>query len=87
MHLATVYDHEAGQVTHFVNGEILTRLQIEKSTAPLTLGDTEIGNWGTPPTYSPQKIRNLNGRIDELVLFGEALSDDEVRGFYESGRL
>ena len=38
------------------------------------------------PTYSPQKIRNLNGRIDELVLFGEALSDNEVFDLYESGK-
>ena len=86
MHLATVHDHDSGQVTHFANGEVLARLQIQKSTAPLTLGDTEIGNWGTPPTYSPQKIRNLNGRIDELVLFGDALSDNEVRELYESGK-
>lgn len=86
MHLATVYDRDAGQVTHFVNGEVLARLPIQESTVPLTLGDTEIGNWGTPPTYSPQKIRNLNGRIDELVLFGAALSDNEVRELYESGK-
>ncbi|TWU33250.1 LamG-like jellyroll fold domain-containing protein [Novipirellula artificiosorum] len=86
MHLATVHDRESRQVTHFANGEVLARLRIQESTVPLTLGDTEIGNWGTPPTYSPQKIRNLNGRIDELVLFGEALSDTEVGELYELGK-
>ncbi len=86
MHLATVYDPEARQVTHFANGEVLSRLPIQTANVPLTLGDTEIGNWGTPPTYSPQKIRNLNGRIDELVLFGMALSDREVQDLYESGK-
>lgn len=86
MHLATVYDRRAGKVTHFANGKVISRLPIEDATGPLTLGDTEVGNWGAPPTYSPQKIRNVNGRLDELVLFSEALSDNEVRDLYESGR-
>jgi concanavalin A-like lectin/glucanase superfamily protein len=86
IHLATSYDGAKGEVTHFVDGKVVGRQKVQTAKVSLTLGDTEIGNWGTPPTYSPQKIRNLNGRIDELVLFSEALSEREVRDLYESGR-
>ena len=34
-----------------------------------------------------QKIRNFNGKIDELTLFGDALSPAEIQSLYTDGRL
>ena len=87
LHLAVVYDSSDGTVTHFANGAVVAKGDIGKNRrVALTIGDAEIGNWGEPPEYIPPKIRNLNGRIDELVVFGEALSENEIQEFYEIGR-
>jgi hypothetical protein len=68
-----------------VDGRPVSREEIHlKST--LRIGDAEIGNWGLPTTESGNPVRNFNGRIDEILLFGEALSPDEVRSLYERGR-
>ncbi len=48
--------------------------------------ETEIGNWGTPVKYSPQKIRNFNGQIDELTLFSTALTAKEIQTLCIAGR-
>ena len=86
-HLATVYDSQARQVTHYINGESVGVSSLKTDDFKLRFGETEIGNWGTPMEYSPQKIRNFNGQIDELTLFGNALSSEEVQSLYSYGRL
>lgn len=85
-HLATVYDGSNATVTHFVNGRPAGSQPIVTHPFPLRFGDVEIGNWGAPVNYSPQKIRNLNGRIDELTLHRVPLSADEVLAVFELGR-
>ena len=35
--------------------------------------------------YSPQKIRNFNGQIDELTLFSKALIAKEIQSLYTTG--
>ena len=35
--------------------------------------------------YSPQKIRNFNGQIDELALFSKALTAKEIQSLYSAG--
>jgi hypothetical protein len=52
----------------------------------LRIGDAEIGNGGLPTLESGNPVRNFNGRIDEILLFGEALSPDDVRRFHERGK-
>ncbi len=79
LHLAIVYDAPRGEVVFYVDGELMGRRAIRNQPLTIQLGDTEIGNWGTPPTYSPTKIRNLNCRTDELILFGDALSQNEIQ--------
>lgn len=85
-HLATVYDSQARQVTHYINGNNVGSSPLGTDNFRLRFGETEIGNWGTPVEYSPQKIRNFNGQIDELTLYSTALSETEVIELYEIGR-
>ncbi|MDC0265725.1 LamG domain-containing protein [Mariniblastus sp.] len=84
-HLATVYDSESAQVTHYINGKNVGESPIKTDNFKLRFGETEIGNWGTPVKYSPQKIRNFNGQIDELTLFSKALTAIEIQSLYTAG--
>ena len=85
-HLATVYDSQARLVTHYINGKNIGSSSVITDDCKLRFGETEIGNWGTPMQYSPQKIRNFNGQIDELTLYGDALSSEEIRSLHNVGR-
>ena len=81
MHLASVFDPKNRIVSHYVNGERVSREEIAPDFVieSLRIGNGEIGNWGQPfredPTFA---IRNLNGRMDEIAIFGAALSDQEI---------
>ncbi|MEW4489925.1 LamG-like jellyroll fold domain-containing protein [Thalassoglobus sp. JC818] len=88
VHLATVYDAENSCVVHYVNGELATRQPL-KSAPPglLSIGNATIGNWSAPTSRQPRSsIRNLNGCMDELIIFGQPIDEDEVRRLYEVGR-
>lgn len=89
VHLAAVYDPLNRVVQQYVNGhqvssEVITdRFFVEK----LRIGPAEIGNWGQPLRKSPDfAVRNLNGGIDEMAIFGEALKADEIKQLYENGK-
>ena len=89
LHLATTYDVDTGQTTHYLNGkeihsEIIPEAQLVKTTR---IGAATIGNWSdsTRPDAS-FAIRNLNGRIDELAIFAAALTADEIKEMYENGK-
>ena len=88
VHLVTVFDAAAGQVRHYVNGALLTQEPIRPSASgQLTIGSATIGNWSLAGAkHQSTKIRNLNGRIDELVVFGEALSEQEIQHIFQVGR-
>jgi hypothetical protein len=88
VHLATVYDADRSYVAHYVNGKLALRepLQVPASGL-LTIGNATIGNWSAPtPQHRGSSIRNLNGCMDELIVFGQALDDQEIRHIYEVGR-
>jgi len=55
IHLVTVYDSNSQAVTHYIDGKQVGQSTIKTTGFPLTFGNMEIGNWGTPVTYSPQK--------------------------------
>ena len=88
MHLATVYDAEQASVTHYVNGRLVSREPLEKpASGLLEIGKATIGNWSAPtPRHRGSSVRNFNGCMDELIVFGQALDDQEVRRIYEVGR-
>jgi ferric-dicitrate binding protein FerR (iron transport regulator) len=84
VHLACVYDHRAGTVTHYVDGRVIEELPIQKHIT-LRFGAAEIGNW-QPENFIDHRIRSLNGRMDEFVLFGKALRGDQIREMYKVGQ-
>ena len=79
VHLATVYDAEQACVTHYVNGRLVSREPLEEpASGLLEIGKATIGNWSVPtPRHRGSRVRNLNGCMDELIVFGQALDDQE----------
>ncbi|MEW6306056.1 MAG: LamG-like jellyroll fold domain-containing protein [Verrucomicrobiota bacterium] len=77
VHLAAVYDSAARTVRFYLNGQFdkETRLAVAH---PAKLGPAQIGNWD-------RTDRKLSGRIDELLLLGRAMTDDEVRALFLAG--
>jgi hypothetical protein len=84
IHLCTVYDRQAREVSHYVDGRLSRRLPLKFDTT-LRLGNVELGNWGVPLQGNVYAVRNLNGRMDEFALFGKALREDEIQELYEVG--
>lgn len=88
-HIAAVYDPVGRQVVQSVNGQELSRHEITDQfhISTLRIGPAEIGNWGQPFRKTPWfAVRNLNGAIDELVIYGAALTSDEIQSMYEQGK-
>ena len=78
-HLATVYDSEAGIVTHFLDGQEIWQGEIANDARILAkLGAAEIGNYGGKGSDGKRPIRNLTGRIDEFAIFGRALTAEDI---------
>ncbi len=84
-HLATVFDRRAESITHYVNGREVCG-EAFAGMPPVEIGWAEIGNWRFPTSDDPYPVRNLNGRIDEFILFNQALGAPEIRAMFEAGR-
>ncbi|MFN3192343.1 MAG: LamG-like jellyroll fold domain-containing protein [Aureliella sp.] len=88
-HLAAVYDPVGKRVKQFVNGVEIASEAIEAryQISALKIGAAEIGNWGQPFRDSPWfAVRNLNGTIDELVIWNAALGAAEIENLYQYGK-
>ena len=89
MHLSTVYDPLKKIMKHFKNGELIHTQEIPKKfhVKKLKIGPAEIGNWGQPTRTDPVfALRNINGRIDEMMIMDAALSNEEIKEIYEAGK-
>ena len=89
LHLATVYDVDRTSITHYLNGDVLNSaiVPVEKMIDETRIGTASIGNWSVPTQPDSRfAIRNLNGSMDEFILFATALSDDEIREIYNHGK-
>jgi hypothetical protein len=94
--IGCVYDSATDTVTHYVNGQAIGADRLGVRTL-LQLETFEIGNWalrdgeqwraGIVPRGSKDSARNLQGRIDELAILSAPLSAEEIRQFYEIGRI
>jgi hypothetical protein len=85
LHLAVVYDREAGHVTHYVDGEALAQQPIEFDIK-LRIGEAEIGNWNLASHRNRTPVRFFSGRIDELKVIAEALDDARIQELARQGR-
>lgn len=89
IHLASSFDQPSRTVAHYLNGELLSRTTIDERLAesPTRIGGASIANWGLPSGRDVgQPIRNLNGSIDEFIIFSAALSGSEVQEMYRIGK-
>ena len=77
MHLAVTYDAGEGTVRFYLNGRF-DKETLQSLAHPARLGPARIGNWD-------RQDRKLSGRIDEMVLLGRAMGDEEIRELFEAG--
>ncbi|MFG0334454.1 MAG: LamG-like jellyroll fold domain-containing protein [Maioricimonas sp. JB049] len=77
VHLASVYDAEQKTARFYLNGRFDSETR-QAVAHPARLGAAQIGNWN-------RHDRKLSGRIDELVLLGRGLDDDEIYRLYAAG--
>ena len=87
-HLAVTYDNVTGTVLQYFDGQEVSReiSKLHQPGRPIVFGPCEIGNWGLPTQGQQFPIRNLNGAIDEFAIYSTALSAEEVRRRFETGK-
>ncbi len=86
--IATVYDGTQREVTHYLNGEVLSREAIpeEYLVDRIRIGDASLCNWDLPERNQPRfAIRNLNGSLDEFLMFAAPLAEAEIRRLNDVG--
>ena len=89
LHLATTYDADEGIIKHYLNGDPLHEEAIDPAllVTATRLGAASIGNWSIPTRPDENfAIRNLNGSMDEFIIFSAALQADEIQEMYFHGK-
>jgi hypothetical protein len=87
--IATVYDPTQKQVTHFINGQSISTESIpdEYLVYDIHIGNAALCNWSEPERNDAKfAIRNLNGSLDEFMLFDAALASEQIKEIYENGK-
>jgi hypothetical protein len=77
MHLAVVYDMQQQQARFYVNG-VNRGTRAYTTALKADLQQTQLGDWIA-------EERNMVGKIDELIIFRTAMSDEQVRRIYQAG--
>jgi hypothetical protein len=77
MHLAVVYQAEKRLVRFYLNGKLDHEVPLVVAP-PALLGEAQLGNWNAGD-------RELNGRLDDFLLLGRALTDEEIRALHAAG--
>lgn len=89
IHLATTFDVTTARATHFLNGRAIHSevIPADRLVRTTRIGPASLGNWSLPTLPNAEfAIRNLNGSMDEFLLFSAALSPEEIHDIYENGR-
>jgi hypothetical protein len=88
--IASTYDPIKREVANYFNGQLLNKESIQDKfhIEDLKIGGAEIGSWGLPFRAEDTHfaLRNLNGLIDELMIFDAALSAQEIKELYERSK-
>jgi len=77
IHLSAVFDAKQKTVRFYSNGVRDSEAVMDLAHSA-RLGSAQIGNWN-------KSDRKLGGRIDELVLLGRAMSDQEIHQLFVAG--
>ncbi|MFN3150179.1 LamG-like jellyroll fold domain-containing protein [Bremerella sp.] len=89
IHLAVTCDWDSRTITHYLNGREFSRHVVPAEQMPESaqIGTASIGNWELPTLPDAEfAVRNLNGRIDEFMIFSSALTPDEIQDIYHHGK-
>ena len=82
--VCAVYDRQAGDVSHYLNGREISRDPLVFDQA-VQIGQGDIGNWSSP-IDGAQPVRNFVGRMDQLTVWKTALSGKEILDIYRQTR-
>jgi len=86
-HLAVTYDAVKGETTHYFDGKQVSRETLpDQQRRHVIYGSCEIGNWGLPAEGHEFPVRNLNGCIDEFVIYKLPLQGTEMVTLYQAGK-
>ena len=80
----TPLEMEIGR-SHYIDGVLSERLPLIEALS-LEIGAAHIGNWSPSGYEDATPIRNFNGRMDELIIFDQALKSEEIAHFFQMGR-
>jgi hypothetical protein len=87
--LATTFEAETGRVVHYLNGRSIhdETIPVEQRVEATQIGTASLGNWSLPTLPNAEfAVRNLNGSMDEFLLFAGALTESEIEDIYQHGR-
>ncbi len=83
IHLAIISEGSSKKVHTYVNGKLSSTAQLGKD-AIITPGSCRLGDWKPHPDWE-NPIRSLRGRMDEVILWQRALSEDELQKMIDAG--
>ncbi len=86
-HVAVVFDRAQHRVAHYVDGNRVSDEPLRPETdQPLRLERAELGNWNPNARGDSRPIRNLHGRMDEVLVFNRGLSAGEITHIFSAGQ-
>ena len=86
-HLAVVFDRAKRRVAHYVDGRRVSDEALRPETdLPVRLERAELGNWNSNARGDSRPIRNLHGRMDEVLVFNRGLSATEITQIFRAGQ-
>jgi hypothetical protein len=86
--LVVTYDNCSGEAVQYVDGREVSR-EISPLYQPgrkIVYGACEMGNWGLPTKGHQFPVRNLNGCLDEFLIYSVALERPAIREMFEMGK-
>jgi hypothetical protein len=86
--LAGVIDVSTNSHRLYLNGEFFDEIK-SSHMPPAIIGSASIGGWnnqGKGDSPTSEKNHNLSGRMDEFMIFQRALTAEEIKQIYESGK-
>ena len=86
--LVVTYDNCSGEAVQYVDGREVCR-EISPLYQPgrkIVYGACEMGNWGLPTKEHQFPVRNLNGCLDEFLIYSVALDPSLIREMFEIGK-
>lgn len=84
LHIAAVVDVPSRRVEQYLDGKLVDGRVLGQKTGKLRFGNVEIGNWVSQGLG--HAIRSLNGRMDEIAIWGRAMTQGEIQALEKAGR-